>query len=223
MIEFYSKANLPTLYGNFEIYVFRDNALEHAVLFKQYQDSPVLVRLHSKCLTGDTLGSLRCDCGFQLQQALAAISKVGGLLIYLDQEGRGIGLANKIMAYSLQEKGCDTVDANLSLGFGADERSFAPAASILEYFNLREIALLTNNPKKISELESRGFDVFRIPLPANMTQHNLNYLEAKKQKMGHDIVCGDCDIVKRYRELVRKLARRAMKGRKFSQPRRQIR
>lgn len=223
MTEFYSKATLPTIYGDFEIYVFRDGALEHAALLRHYVDLPVLVRIHSKCLTGDTLGSLRCDCGFQLQQAMSAISRVGGLLVYLDQEGRGIGLANKIKAYCLQDKGYDTVDANLLLGFGSDERSFAPAASILEYFGLSNIALLTNNPKKISELESRGFNVSRIPIPSNINGYNTAYLDAKRRKMGHDLVCGDCDIIMRYRELVAKFNKQAKKGKGLNRLKPQIR
>lgn len=209
MVEFYSKAKLPTRYGDFDIYVFRDNSLEHTVLFKEYWDLPVLVRMHSKCMTGDSFGSLRCDCGFQLGQAMSVISQVGGLLIYLDQEGRGIGLANKIRAYALQDKGYDTADANLMLGFGIDERDYAPAASILEFFKIRTLALLTNNPAKIEALRKDGFEVYRIPIASCINSHNADYLKTKKQKMGHELICGDCEIQARYREIVKKFARRA--------------
>lgn len=222
MVELYSKAKLPTRYGDFDIYVFRDDSLEHVVLFKDYRDLPVLVRIHSKCMTGDLFGSLRCDCGFQLGQAMSAISQVGGLLIYLDQEGRGIGLANKIKAYALQDKGYDTADANLMLGFGIDERDYAPAASILEFFKIRTLAMLTNNPRKIEMLRKDGFEVYRTPITDNVNSHNANYLNTKKQKMGHDLVCGDCDILVRYREIVRQFASRT-KSKRLNLPKQQIR
>jgi len=222
MVEFYSKATLPTLYGDFEIYVFKDYGLEHVALLRHYDDLPVLVRIHSKCLTGDVLGSLRCDCGFQLERTLSSIGQVGGLLIYLDQEGRGIGLADKIKAYTLQEKGYDTVDANILLGFNADERSFAPAASILEYFKVKTVALLTNNPQKIEALKSRGFEVYRIQIPSHPNPHNIKYLKTKEERMGHDF-SGDCDIIRRYREIVRKFNKSNKKRKKPSRPRLQIR
>ncbi|MBU6428150.1 MAG: GTP cyclohydrolase II [Cyanobacteria bacterium REEB65] len=147
----------------------------------------VLVRVHSECLTGDVLGSLRCDCGEQRDRALDAIAANGnGVLVYLRQEGRGIGLINKIMAYRYQDQGCDTVEANLKLGLPVDSRSYRHAAKILQELGVRRLRLLTNNPKKVEELERLGFEVVeRVPILAEPNGHNIRYLRAKAQKMGH--------------------------------------
>ena len=148
---------------------------------------PPLVRVHSSCLTGDILGSLRCDCGDQLQQAIHTIAQAGGgILLYLHQEGRGIGIVNKIRAYRLQEQGLDTYEANQQLGFEDDERDFAIAASILKQLHTTHIRLLTNNPQKISKLEAHHIKVTqRIPLVTQPTAHNSDYLTAKRNKCGH--------------------------------------
>jgi GTP cyclohydrolase II len=146
-----------------------------------------LVRLHSECLTGDVLGSLKCDCGPQLDGALEAIATAGwGILLYLRQEGRGIGLVNKLRAYALQDQGFDTVDANLRLGFGDDERSFAVAARMLETLGQREVRLLTNNPRKVAGLEAAGIAVTeRVPLKRGINPHNEAYLDTKRRRSGH--------------------------------------
>jgi 3,4-dihydroxy 2-butanone 4-phosphate synthase/GTP cyclohydrolase II len=147
----------------------------------------VLVRLHSKCLTGDALGSRRCDCGPQLRRALAKIEDAKrGVLLYLDQEGRGIGLVNKLRAYALQDQGHDTVSANEHLGFGADLRDYDVAAQILRDLGIRTVVLMTNNPLKVAGLEARGLEVTaREALEVEPTEHNLRYLKAKRDKLGH--------------------------------------
>jgi len=222
MIEFYSKATLPTIYGEFEIYVFNEEktngkeiVLEHLAIFKNYEEELPLVRVHSKCLTGEVFGSLRCDCALQLDTALRTIGQIGGILIYLDQEGRGIGLANKIRAYSLQDIGYDTVKANIALGFKADERDFTPAAFILEYFKVRALALLTNNPEKIEQLVRYGFRIERIPIFVGTTPHSENYLLIKEKEMCHLIeqrkIATPEDIIRSYREIVRKMKKREKK------------
>ena len=184
-----AKAKLPTRYGAFDVYAFYDDAgKEHLVLAcgKWDEKSVVNVRVHSKCLTGDTFGSLRCDCRGQFEQALVYIAKHGGILLYLDQEGRGIGLANKIRAYALQDKGHDTVEANKKLGFEDDLRDYAIAAKIIESLGIRNVRVLTNNPKKLRGLEGNGLNVIeRIPLIASPTTHNKSYMETKKKKMNH--------------------------------------
>ncbi|MDE3037355.1 MAG: GTP cyclohydrolase II, partial [Pseudomonadota bacterium] len=146
-----------------------------------------LVRIHSSCVTGDILGSLRCDCGSQLQLALEQITQAGsGIFIYLHQEGRGIGIANKLRAYALQEKGLDTYEANLMLGFDEDERDFALAAGILKKLGVKKIRLMTNNPGKLKALEKAGITIAeRVPLVAESGRHNHSYLEAKAKKSGH--------------------------------------
>ena len=182
-----AKAFLPTKFGKFNVHAFADVKLEHLAIVKEFSGTPH-VRVHSKCLTGDGLCSLRCDCREQLEASLKHIENLGGMVIYLDQEGRGIGLANKIRAYELQDQGMDTVDANVHLGFGADEREYSAVASILGYFKIREIALLTNNPDKISGLERVGIKVIeRIPLIIRPNEHNGNYLKTKRERMGHAI------------------------------------
>jgi len=183
-------AFLPTRHGRFRVYAFVDDKKrEHLALVRcQHRPhAPVPVRLHSRCLTGDTLASLRCDCRAQLESAMRYLErKKCGILIYLDQEGRGIGLANKIKAYALQDQGMDTVEANVHLGFGEDMRDFSVAADILRYFGVTEVALLTNNPKKISDLERHGIRVAkRIPLVTRTNKYNRAYMETKKKKLKH--------------------------------------
>jgi len=148
---------------------------------------PSLVRIHSECLTGDVFGSLRCDCGEQLEEALKLVGSAGcGVVIYLRQEGRGIGLENKILAYHLQERGLDTVEANLALGFPADLREYSVAASILRELGIRKIRLITNNPAKLDDLEEAGIEVVeRVPLIVKSNPHNARYLQTKKHRLGH--------------------------------------
>jgi len=185
MIELFSEARLPTEYGEHNIYVFREGVLEHTVLVKPNGIEPALVRIHSKCLTGEILGSLKCDCGEQLRIARERIGEEGGMLIYLDQEGRGIGLGNKIKVYALQEQGLDTVDSMLALNFEEDPRDFNPAADILEHFDIKSVRLLTNNPKKISALTERGIKVDPEPIKGTVNPHNESYLRTKQDRMGH--------------------------------------
>ncbi|MCL4521574.1 MAG: bifunctional 3,4-dihydroxy-2-butanone-4-phosphate synthase/GTP cyclohydrolase II [Firmicutes bacterium] len=187
------QAHLPTRHGAFEAYAYSEanGNLPHLALVRgeidPSQDDPVLVRLHSECLTGDTLGSLRCDCGEQLEQALDLIASQGrGVLVYLRQEGRGIGLANKIRSYALQDRGFDTVSANLALGFPADLRDYGIGARILLDLGIRRVRLLTNNPEKLSALKQYGLDVVeRIPLQIASRPENERYLETKRTQMGH--------------------------------------
>jgi 3,4-dihydroxy 2-butanone 4-phosphate synthase/GTP cyclohydrolase II len=183
-------ALLPTKSGLFHLYVFRgkDNK-EHVALVmgKIKKDTPMLVRIHSECLTGDIFGSLRCDCGPQLQASLKQIKKEkSGILLYLRQEGRGIGLVNKIKAYALQDLGFDTVDANKQLGFEADAREYDIAALMLAEFGVKKIKLLTNNPKKIKEITQCGIDVVkRISIQIKPNKVNKGYLLTKKNRLGH--------------------------------------
>jgi GTP cyclohydrolase II len=186
-----SRARLPTKFAERgEIIAFRSegDAAEHvALLIGEPSGEPPLVRLHSECLTGDVLGSLKCDCGPQLSDALAAIADAGwGILLYLRQEGRGIGLVNKLRAYSLQDQGFDTVDANIRLGFGDDERDFSVAARMLEALSQQKVRLLTNNPRKVAGLEAAGIDVVsQVPLKTAGNRHNQDYLETKRLRSGH--------------------------------------
>ena len=177
-------ANLPTKYGNFKIQSFREGDKEHLAIFTDPIPSIPLVRVHSECLTGDTLGSLKCDCGEQLDYALKTIAKEGGLLIYHRQEGRNIGLFNKVNAYALQDKGFDTIEANHQLGFSADERTYDIVKKILNHFGINKLKLLTNNPKKIEAIEGAEV-VERIPIIIKPNSKNKFYLETKKEKMGH--------------------------------------
>ncbi len=185
------KAILPTKYGTFTVIPFiqKSNGLEHLALIKGSWTAkdPVLVRVHSSCLTGDTFGSYRCDCGSQLHEAMRMIEKEGqGAIIYMNQEGRGIGLFNKINAYHLQEQGRDTVDANLDLGFDVDERDYGVGASIMHSLGLGKVRLITNNPVKRAGLEGYGITVVEnIPLVIPPNEHNLFYLKTKKNRMGH--------------------------------------
>jgi 3,4-dihydroxy 2-butanone 4-phosphate synthase/GTP cyclohydrolase II len=185
------EVSLPTQYGEFKLHLYRSlvDSQHHAALVmgEVRGKENVLVRVHSECLTGDVFGSLRCDCGPQLHDALKRIAQEGeGVLVYMRQEGRGIGFANKIHAYALQEKGLDTVEANEKLGFKPDLREYGLGAQILVDLGLHSIRLLTNNPKKVVGLE--GFNlriVEQVPIRATPTPHNVKYLETKKTKMGH--------------------------------------
>ena len=178
-------------YGQFEIIAIREKGslVEHLVLFKNKPTTqPTLVRIHSSCATGDIFASKRCDCHDQLHYSLQKISEEGGMLIYLNQEGRGIGLFNKIKAYSLQEKGFDTVEANVELGFPADARQYAIAANILREMNINDVRLLTNNPEKINDLMLYGIStVTREAMPVFHNEHNQDYLKTKKDKLNHHI------------------------------------
>jgi len=171
-----------------DIVAFRpaDGGPEHLALVIGTPGTPALVRLHSACLTGDVLGSLKCDCGPQLHAAIAAIAAAGGgILLYLQQEGRGIGLLNKLRAYALQDQGFDTVDANTRLGFEPDERDFGLAAAMLAALEVRDIALLTNNPDKVAGLAAHGLAVTRVPHQMPPNPHNLGYLDTKRERQGH--------------------------------------
>nr|WP_084448906.1 bifunctional 3,4-dihydroxy-2-butanone-4-phosphate synthase/GTP cyclohydrolase II [Thermococcus chitonophagus] len=190
LVQIYGRAKLPTRFGEFEIISFRNELdfKEHvAIIKKPYGEAP-LVRVHSKCLTGDTLASLRCDCGSQLINSLRMISQEGGILLYLDQEGRGIDLTEKIKAYELQDLGYDTVEANKTLGFSEDERSYEVAFQMLKALGVERIRLLTNNPRKVGELKELGIEIVEvIPLPGEVTEHNRFYLKVKVEKLGHRI------------------------------------
>ncbi len=182
---------LPTQWGEFIMVGFEELATgqDHIALIYGdcSNDSPVLTRIHSECLTGDALFSLRCDCGFQLAAALTQISKTGrGILLYHRQEGRNIGLLNKIRAYALQDKGFDTVEANHQLGFAADERDFTLCGDMLNLLGVNEIRLLTNNPRKIGILSDMGINIVeRVPLIVGRNPNNAHYLDTKMAKMGH--------------------------------------
>lgn len=184
-------AKLPTLWGNFLITGFKEHYTGHNHIALIYGDisgsDPVLTRVHSECLTGDALFSLRCDCGFQLKTALNYITKEGrGILIYHRQEGRNIGLLNKIRAYALQDIGADTIEANQYLGFSADERDFTLCAEILTLLHVKKIRLLTNNPKKIEILHKSCINVIeRVPLIVGRNPENFKYLNTKESKLGH--------------------------------------
>ena len=184
-----SETELPTKYGKFRLISYEDiKGGIHLVLIKGEirGKQNVFVRVHSQCLTGDTFGSLRCDCGEQLENALKIISKDGGVLMYMPQEGRGIGLLNKLKAYELQDKGMDTVEANEKLGFRADIRDYTIGAQILADLGLTTIKLLTNNPRKIEGLEKYGLKIVeRVPLITVPKESNKKYLQTKKEKLGH--------------------------------------
>ncbi len=193
IIEVGEEVDMPTEYGHFRLIPFRQNSngLEHMALIKGEwkEDEPVLVRVHSSCMTGDILGSMRCDCGEQLHKAMQAIEKEGkGVVIYMQQEGRGIGLMNKIAAYKLQEEGLDTVDANLHLGFKADERDYGCGAQMLRHLGVRKMRLLTNNPIKRVGLEGYGLEIVEnVPIEVTPNKFNRHYLETKKNRMGHTL------------------------------------
>lgn len=184
------KVKLPSSYGDFDLQLFEDEEKrEHVLLSKGdlTTDEPLLLRLHSECLTGDIFGSLRCDCGEQLHAAMEKIDQVGcGAILYLRQEGRGIGLKNKLKAYQLQEEGLDTYEANLELGFAPDERDYQIAADILSFLDIKQVKLLTNNPDKLEQLEMAGIDIVeRLPLQMPAHQENKAYLQTKQEKFHH--------------------------------------
>ena len=190
-IKFVESSKLPTPWGMFEMHGFEESEKdkEHVVLSmgQLASEEPLLVRIHSECLTGDALFSLRCDCGAQLQAAMHKISIEGrGAVFYLRQEGRGIGLLNKIKAYHLQDKGADTVEANERLGFGADMRDYSMLKTMCDHLKIKKVKLLTNNPKKIKAMETMGIEVVeRIPHETGRNAHNTDYLNTKKGKLGH--------------------------------------
>ncbi len=190
-VLYVASSKLPTTWGEFSIHGFEDTSTgkEHIALTMGDVSSgePVIGRLHSECLTGDALFSLRCDCGHQLQKSMEIIAKEGrGVILYLRQEGRGIGLTNKIKAYKLQDEGADTVEANEKLGFSADMRDYSICKPMLEYLGIKKIRLMTNNPVKVSSLEQFGLEVVeRIPLQTGANLHNTKYLQTKAGKLGH--------------------------------------
>jgi 3,4-dihydroxy 2-butanone 4-phosphate synthase/GTP cyclohydrolase II len=186
-----AEATLPTPFGEFRIIAFENDIdqREHLALVKGdiASDEPVLVRVHSECMTGDVFGSMRCDCGGQLQRAMEMIEGEGrGILLYMRQEGRGIGLANKLKAYALQDQGCDTVQANEALGFKADLRDYGIGAQILSSLGVRQVRLMTNNPRKIAGLKGYGLQVVeRVPIEMPVLATNARYLRTKREKLGH--------------------------------------
>jgi GTP cyclohydrolase II len=187
-IEISNIATLPTKHGTFKIQAFKEqtNEKEHLAIFTAnlHEIEAPIVRVHSECLTGDALGSSKCDCGEQLDLALQTIAKEGGLVIYHRQEGRNIGLLNKVNAYALQDTGLDTVEANHQLGFRADERTYEVVEFMLHHLKLKKLKLLTNNPKKIESLGSIEI-VERLPIKIASNPHNVDYLKVKKEQMGH--------------------------------------
>lgn len=191
IVRFVETCRLPTPFAVFDMHGFEEveSGQEHVVLsLGNVSDGrPVLARTHSECLTGDALFSMRCDCGYQLEQAMSAIAKEGrGILMYLRQEGRGIGLLNKIRAYRLQDHGADTVEANEELGFAADLRDYSICQGMLKHLEIGSLRLMTNNPRKVDALEEGGVDVVeRIPIEVGRNPHNDGYLDTKASKLGH--------------------------------------
>lgn len=190
-VKYIADSKLPMPMGTFRMVGFEDSETgkEHVALVygEVAGEEPVLARVHSECLTGDALFSLRCDCGFQLQEALKRITEQGaGVLLYLRQEGRGIGLLNKIKAYHLQDQGADTVEANEQLGFAADMRDYTMCEPMLEHLGIKRVKLMTNNPRKVAALEQYGVEVAeRVPLQVGKNSHNEHYLATKMGKLGH--------------------------------------
>ncbi len=195
--EISNQAQLPTRFGNFVIQCFRekgkkgecDCALEHLVVMSKHLGAMPLLRVHSECLTGDVFGSQKCDCGGELAMAMERIAQSerdgqGGMLIYLRQEGRGIGLFNKVNAYALQDKGYDTIEANIALGFKSDDRDYAIVGQILDFYKIKKVHLLTNNPRKI-EAVGRFVEVVRDSIIVKSNTYNEKYLATKKEKLGH--------------------------------------
>ena len=197
LIEELVRVDMPTAFGHFTLVAFKEklSGAEHLALVKgSWQpNEPVLTRVHSSCFTGDILSSLRCDCGEQLHNAMRKIEQEGkGVIVYMNQEGRGIGLINKLKAYQLQEQGLDTVEANLQLGFGMDDRDYGVGAQILRYLGISQLRLLSNNPRKRAGLKGYGLEVTEvIPIETTPNSHNLKYLQTKRDKLGHDILKKD--------------------------------
>ena len=193
LIEVGNEVDMPTLYGHFKLIPFRQksNGLEHMALVKGEwdEDEPILTRVHSSCATGDILGSMRCDCGEQLHKAMEMIEREGkGVLIYMQQEGRGIGLMNKIAAYKLQEEGMDTVDANVHLGFKPDERDYGCGAQMLRHLGVHKMRLMTNNPTKRVGLEAYGLEIVEnVPIEISPNPYDYKYLKTKQERMGHEL------------------------------------
>lgn len=193
LIEVGNEADMPTKYGHFRLIPFRQSTtgLEHMALIKGEwkEDEPILVRVHSSCATGDILGSKRCDCGEQLHKAMEMIEREGkGVIIYMQQEGRGIGLMNKIAAYKLQEEGMDTVDANIHLGFKPDERDYGCGAQMLRHLGVHKMRLMTNNPTKRVGLEAYGLEIVEnVPIEVSPNEYDYRYLKTKKERMGHEL------------------------------------
>lgn len=189
--EFIARSLLPTRFGTFHIHAFEDRITgqEHVALTMGSWDdtTPVLMRVHSECLTGDGFGSLRCDCGPQLEAAMTRVAEAGqGVILYLRQEGRGIGLVNKVRAYALQDQGADTVEANEQLGFAPDLREYTMCEDMLAHLGVRRVRLMTNNPLKVQALTAHGVEVVeRVPLLTPSNPHNSDYLQTKTDKMGH--------------------------------------
>ena len=197
LIEEIVRVDMPTRYGNFKLIAFKEknSSNEHLALIKgEWQkEEPVMVRVHSSCFTGDILGSLRCDCGEQLHKAMKMVDAEGrGAILYMNQEGRGIGLLNKLKAYRLQEQGMDTVEANLHLGFQMDQRDYGIGAQILRYLGIAKLRLITNNPKKRVGLIGYGLEIVEnIPIEVHANPHNEKYLQTKRDKLGHEIMEDD--------------------------------
>lgn len=189
--DFVAASRLPTRFGEFRIHAFQDDETgkEHIALTmgELAEGGPVLARIHSECLTGDGFGSLRCDCGPQLDAAMREVAKAGrGVILYLRQEGRGIGLVNKIRAYALQDAGADTVEANEQLGFDADLREYTMCEDMLRHLGVCSVRLMTNNPKKVEALQAHGVTVVeRVPLVTGLNPENEGYMQTKTDKMGH--------------------------------------
>lgn len=194
LIEELVRVDMPTRYGHFKLVAFKEKTTgaEHLALVKGTwgKDEAVLTRVHSSCFTGDILGSLRCDCGEQLHKAMQKVEQEGrGIILYMNQEGRGIGLVNKLKAYKLQEEGMDTVEANIHLGFGMDERDYGVGAQILRYLGATKLKLMSNNPRKRAGLKGYGLEIVEIvPIEMHPNEHNLKYLETKRDKLGHEIL-----------------------------------
>ncbi len=194
LIEELVRVDMPTKYGHFNLVAFKEKTTgaEHLALVKGTwkKEEAVLTRVHSSCFTGDILGSLRCDCGEQLHKAMKLVEAEGkGIILYMNQEGRGIGLINKLKAYKLQEEGMDTVEANLQLGFGMDERDYGVGAQILRYLGATKLKLISNNPRKRAGLKGYGLEIVEIvPIEMRPNVHNLRYLETKRDKLGHEIL-----------------------------------
>jgi len=194
LIEELVRVDMPTKYGHFTLVAFKEKTTggEHLALVKGSwnKEEAVLTRVHSSCFTGDILGSFRCDCGEQLHKAMAMVEQEGkGIILYMNQEGRGIGLINKLKAYKLQEEGMDTVEANLHLGFGMDERDYGVGAQMLRYLGVTKLKLMSNNPRKRAGLKGYGLEMVEIvPIEVYPNSHNLKYLETKRDKLGHEIL-----------------------------------